>query len=292
MTAQHGSDSGSDSKGEGLLYVVATPIGNLGDMTFRAVEVLRNADLVAAEDTRVTARLLNHFGLTAQLLSVREHNERAGAQKILDALGRGQRVAMVTDAGTPAVSDPGAYVVAAARAAGFRVIPIPGASAVVTTLSASGFAAPHFLFYGFLPAKPGERRRALESLRELPYVLAFYEAPHRIREALADMAAVLGPMRGVVIARELTKLYEQIHACTLAEAVAWLDADPNRERGEFALLVDGATEAGAEQGESRRVLEILLRELPVSQAARLAAEITGGKRKLLYELALELKGEP
>ena len=285
-----GSDLGPESKGESLLYVVATPIGNLGDITFRALDVLRAADLVAAEDTRVSGKLLGHFGLAKNLLSVREHNEKAGAQKIIEALGRGQRVALVTDAGTPAVSDPGAHVVAAVRAAGFKVVPIPGASAVVAALSASGLVSPHFLYYGFLPSKRGERRSALEAIKGLPYALVFYEAPHRIKETVADLAAVLGETRTLVIARELTKLFEQIHACSLAEAPAWLAADPNRERGEFVLIVSGAEAIETGDAEARKVLEILLRELPVSQAAKLAAEISGGKKKALYELALKLKG--
>lgn len=270
--------------------MVATPIGNLGDITFRALDVLRAVDLVAAEDTRVSGKLLSHFGLAKSLLSVREHNEKAGAQKIIEALGRGQRVALVTDAGTPAVSDPGAHVVAAVRAAGFKVVPIPGASAVVAALSASGLVSPHFLYYGFLPPKRGERRGALEAVRDLPHALVFYEAPHRIKETVADLAQVLGEARTLVIARELTKVFEQIHACALGDASAWLEADANRERGEFVLIVSGAEAVDAGDAEARRVLEILLRELPVSQAAKLAAEISGGKKKALYELALKLKG--
>ena len=281
----------SDSNGEALLYVVATPIGNLGDITFRALDVLRATDLVAAEDTRVTGRLLGHFGLSKALISVREHNEKAGAQKIIEALSRGQRVALVTDAGTPAVSDPGAHVVAAVRAAGFRVVPVPGASALVAALSASGLTSPHFLYYGFLPAKGGERRSALTSLRDLPYLLVFYEAPHRITDMVEDLAAVLGSERQIIIARELTKLFEQIHACTLGEARAWLEADINRQKGEFVLIVSPAEQVDAGEAEARRVLEILLRELPVSQASKLAADICGVKKKVLYELALKLKGE-
>lgn len=288
--AAHQAEHSGNSSGKGSLYVVATPIGNLGDITFRALETLRAADLVAAEDTRVTAKLLGHFGLSKPMLSVREHNEKAGAQKIIDALARGEAVALVTDAGTPAVSDPGAHVVAAVRAAGFPVVPIPGPSALVAALSASGVTTPHFLYYGFLPAKGGERKHALGELKAMPYALVFYESPHRIAETLADLRAVLGGTRTIVIARELTKLFEQIHACALEEAPAWLDADANRQKGEFVLIVSGAEEAAAGDTEARRVLEILLRELPVSQAARLAAEIGGGKKKALYDLALQLKG--
>jgi 16S rRNA (cytidine1402-2'-O)-methyltransferase len=278
------------AKSEGLLYVVATPIGNLGDITLRALDVLKQADLIAAEDTRQSGHLLKHFGIAAKLISVREHNEEAGALKIIEALRNGRRVALVTDAGTPAVSDPGARVVAAVRAAGFTVLPIPGASAVIAALSVSGITAPHFLFYGFLPAKGGERRSALEALKPLPYTLVFYEAPHRITETIADLCAVLGGARDIVFARELTKTFEQIQVCRLSEASAWLDADANRQRGEFVLIVSGAS-ADAETGAGERVLKILLRELPASQAAKLAAQISGEKKNALYELALRLKDE-
>lgn len=289
MATAHQAEYPGDSSGKGTLYVVATPIGNLGDITFRALDTLRAVDLVAAEDTRVTGKLLGHFGLTKPMLSVREHNEKAGAQKVVETLARGESVALVTDAGTPAVSDPGGHVVAAARQAGFPVVPIPGPSALVAALSASGVSAPHFLYYGFLPAKGGERRNALAALKDLPYALVFYESPHRIAEALADLSATLGEARTVVIARELTKLFEQIHACALGEALVWLNADANRQKGEFVLIVSGAEAAAEDDAEARRVLEILLQELPVSQAAKLAAEISGGKKKALYELALRLK---
>jgi len=278
------------AKSEGLLYVVATPIGNLGDITLRALEVLKQVDLIAAEDTRQSGNLLKHFGIAAKLISVREHNEKAGALKIIEALRDGHNVALVTDAGTPAVSDPGARVVAAVRAAGFTVVPIPGASAVVAALSASGLSAAHFLFYGFLPAKGGERRSALEALKPLPYALVFYEAPHRITETVTDLFTVLGGEREIVFGRELTKAFEQIQVCPLSEASAWLEADANRQRGEFVLIVSGAS-ADAESGAGERVLKILLRELPASQAAKLAAQISGEKKNALYEMALRLKDE-
>ena len=260
------------------------------DITLRALEVLKQADLIAAEDTRVTGNLLKHFGIAAKLISVREHNEQAGALKIIDALRSGHAVALVTDAGTPAVSDPGARVVAAVRAAGLTVIPIPGANAAVTALSAAGFNTPHFLFYGFLPAKGGERRTALQSLLALPYTLVFYEAPHRVADTIADLVTVFGETREIVFARELTKTFEEIHACALSEAVAWIAADPNRERGEYVLIVSGAAEQEKSAVETQRVLEVLLSELSVKQAAKLAAQITGEKKNQLYELALKLKG--
>lgn len=280
----------NNQAGKNVLYVVATPIGNLQDITLRALEVLKQADLIAAEDTRVTGNLLKHFGIAAKLISVREHNEQAGALKIIDALRSGHAVALVTDAGTPAVSDPGARVVAAVRAAGLTVIPIPGANAAVTALSAAGFNTPHFLFYGFLPAKGGERRTALQSLLALPYTLVFYEAPHRVADTIADLVTVFGETREIVFARELTKTFEEIHACPLSEATAWVAADPNRERGEYVLIVSGAAEQEKSAVETQRVLEVLLSELSVKQAAKLAAQITGEKKNQLYELALKLKG--
>lgn len=279
------------AKNEGLLYVVATPIGNLGDITLRALEVLKQVDLIAAEDTRLSGHLLRHFGIAAKLISVRAHNEETGALKIIEALHSGHSVALITDAGTPAVSDPGSRVVAAVRGAGLPVVPIPGANAAVAALSVSGLNAPHFLFYGFLPAKSGERRTALEALKALPYALVFYEAPHRITDTVDDLLAVLGQGREVVFARELTKAFEQIQVCALSEASAWLSADANRQRGEFVLIVSGATQDAA-AGAGARVLKILLKELPASQAAKLAAQISGEKKNALYELALQLKNAP
>jgi 16S rRNA (cytidine1402-2'-O)-methyltransferase len=274
------------------LYVVATPIGNLADITLRALEVLKRVDAIAAEDTRITARLLRHYGIGAPLIALHEHNERRAAQKILQLLAHGKSVALVSDAGTPAISDPGAIAVALVRAAGHPVVPLPGANAALCALSAAGSASPHFLFYGFLPQQAAARRRELALLKTLPYLLVFYEAPHRVIASVTDMAAAFGGGRAITIARELTKLFETIHTCRLGEAAAWLAADANRIKGEFVLLVEGASEAGAaDAGAARRVLEILLRELPLKQAVKLAAEIGGDKRNELYRLALELKRE-
>lgn len=271
------------------LYVVPTPLGNLGDMTQRAVEVLRQVNWVAAEDTRHTAPLLKNYGCSARLLPAHEHNEEAAAQQVIARLNDGESVALVSDAGTPAVSDPGARLVARVRAAGFRVVPLPGACAAVTALSASGLTESHFLFYGFLPAKSKQREEALRGLIELPYALVFYEAPHRILETVESLATVYGTERTLVMARELTKLFETIHSCPLGEALAWLQADTNRQRGEFVLLVSGAPEAG-DDGEGERVLTLLLGEgLPVKQAAKLAHAITGAGKNAMYELALHLK---
>ena len=272
------------------LYVVPTPLGNLGDMTQRSIEVLRQVSWVAAEDTRHSAPLLKQYGCSARMLAAHEHNEEAAAQQVIARLSEGEAVALVSDAGTPAVSDPGARLVARVRAAGFRVIPLPGACAAVTALSAAGLAESHFLFYGFLPARKKQREEALRELSALPYALVFYEAPHRILEAVASLALVLGSQRTLVLARELTKMFETIHSCPLGEAHDWLLADANRQRGEFVLLVSAAPEL-ADEGEGERVLKLLLDEgLPVKQAAKLAHAITGMAKNALYELALRLKG--
>ncbi|MBY0575956.1 MAG: 16S rRNA (cytidine(1402)-2'-O)-methyltransferase [Gallionellaceae bacterium] len=275
---------------EPALYVVATPIGNLRDITLRALDVLAAADVVAAEDTRNTAHLLTHHGIGAsRLMAVHQHNERGAAEKIVALLQAGQSVAFVSDAGTPAVSDPGALLVQAVLAAGLRVIPIPGASAAIAALSVSGLNHPHFLFYGFLPNKSAARRTVLESLRDHPCTLAFYEAPHRIVECVADLHAVLGGERQIVLAREITKLFETIHACRLADAEAWLLSDSNRQRGEFVVLVSGAGPQPGLPAEVRRILEALLGELPLKQAVQLAAKISMANRNDLYQLALEIK---
>ena len=272
------------------LYVVATPIGNLADITLRALEVLKRVDAIAAEDTRVTSRLLGHYGIATPLIALHEHNERSAARKILRLLAQGKSAALVSDAGTPGISDPGALAVAMAWDAGYPVVPLPGANAALCALSASGHAAPHFLFYGFLPHQAAVRRGALATLKAQPYLLVFYEAPHRVIASVTDMAAAFGAGRTITIARELTKLFETIHTCRLGAAAAWLAADANRTKGEFVLLVEGAPEAAATDiGAAHGALEILLRELPLKQAVKLAAQIGGGGRNELYQLALEMK---
>jgi 16S rRNA (cytidine1402-2'-O)-methyltransferase len=273
----------------GTLYIVATPIGNLRDLTFHALDVLRTADLIAAEDTRNSQGLLSAYGIQARLTPLHEHNEEVAAQRLVAVLQEGKSVAYVSDAGTPGISDPGARLVAAARSAGVTVVPIPGASAVATALSVSGLESA-WLFVGFLPAKPGGRRKALERLRDLPYALVFYEAPHRILETVADLATVLGGTRRILFARELTKRFEQVHACPLVEATAWLEADENHQRGEFVLVLDPPAEQEDDgDAEARRVLALLLEELPVKQAAHLAAKLTGARKNALYSIALEMK---
>ena len=277
---------------EPALYVVATPIGNLRDITLRAMEVLSNADVVAAEDTRNTAHLLSHHAIRAkQLVAVHQHNERGAAEKMVAQIQGGASIAFVSDAGTPAVSDPGALLVQAVLAAGLRVIPIPGASAAVAALSASGLNDAHFLFYGFLPNKSAARRTALQTLQDHPYTLVFYEAPHRIVECVNDLCAVLGGERQIVLAREITKLFETIHSCRLSEAAAWLQSDSNQQRGEFVVLVSAAQAQTGIPNDAQRTLSVLLAELPLKQAVQLAVQITGIGRKELYQLALQLKGE-
>jgi 16S rRNA (cytidine1402-2'-O)-methyltransferase len=274
------------------LYIVATPIGNVTDITLRALHLLAIADVVACEDTRKTGTLLGRFGLSKPMLAAHQHNEREVAEKLIVRLLAGERVALVSDAGTPGVSDPGARIVDAVRAAGMRVLPLPGPSAAVTALSASGLVNDQFYFVGFLPAKAKQRESALAALATVPATLVLYEAPHRILEAVEALALAFAPSRQIVFARELTKLFEEIHRCTLGEAVAWVKADANRERGEFVVLVEGASVAtDAADVEAERILQILLKECSVKQAANLAAQITGRKKNALYDRALEIKGE-
>ena len=272
------------------LYVVATPIGNLGDITFRAIDTLQRVNRVAAEDTRVSGALLAHFSISKPLVSIREHNEREAADKVIAWITAGEAVAYVSDAGTPAVSDPGARLVAAVRAAGLTVVPIPGAAAVTTALSAAGIESGTWLFHGFLPPKSGARRAQLHTLAALPVALVFYEAPHRIEETLADMAAVLDNSRLVTLARELTKRFESIVTLSLADAPAWLAADPNHVRGEFVVIVHPPAAAAAMvDTEAMRVLDVLLGELPPTLAAKLASRITGRSKAELYKMTLALK---
>lgn len=275
----------------GTLYVVATPIGNLGDITLRALETLKMVDAIAAEDTRHTAGLLSHFGIVNKLISVHEHNERQSAEKLLTNLQIGESIALVTDAGTPGISDPGAIVVKIVREAGIKVVPIPGVSAVVAALSASGITQNGFYFHGFLPASGAARRKVLQSLKSQTVTLVLYEAPHRIMECVEDLAKVLGGERQLTFARELTKTFETIYTCPASLASAWLQADVNQQRGEFVLLIEAApiVEAQEISEEAQRVLKCLLAELPLKQAVALATEITNLKKNDLYELALSLK---
>lgn len=269
------------------LYVVATPIGNLGDITLRALDVLKRVDCIAAEDTRVTAQLLAALGISKPLVSVREHNEQQGAEKMIGRIAAGDAVAYVTDAGTPAISDPGALLVRAVRDAGFTVRPVPGVSAVAAALSVAGFAPGPWLFAGFLPPKAKARQDAIRDLKRQTCVLVFYEAPHRVRETLADLAAVLGGERRVCIARELTKQFEEVGCMGLKECAAWLDANAHREKGEFVLMVEGAAAGDRHMADAEHVLRVLAEELPASQAAKLAAKLTGRKKSELYALLMQ-----
>ncbi|MDB5807779.1 MAG: rRNA methyltransferase [Betaproteobacteria bacterium] len=275
------------------LYVVATPIGNLGDISARALQVLKAVDAIAAEDTRTSGPLLSHYGIGTRLFAAHEHNEAQAAEKAIGLLREGRRVALISDAGTPAISDPGARLVRAVRAAGFAVIPVPGANAAAAALSASGFEGA-FHFAGFLPAKSTGRRAALRALAGVPATLVLYEAPHRILDLAADLAAELPPERRLVLARELTKRFESIHATTVGEALAWLQGDEYRQRGEFVVLIEAPVVAKNDDtldAEAERVLGLLLAELPVSSASRLAADITRAPRKALYARALQLKAD-
>lgn len=271
-------------------YVVATPIGNLADITLRALAVLRSVDLIAAEDTRHTRHLCAHHGISAGLLAAHEHNEARAAGEILSRLAAGQSVAYVSDAGTPAISDPGARLVAAVRAAGFPVVPLPGPCAAVTALSVAGFADGAWTFRGFLPHKAAARRALLESLVTAPEIQVFYESTHRIVDSLTAIGEAFGDRR-VVLAKELTKIFEAVIAGTAAEILEWLAADGERTRGEFVLAVAGAA-ADARPDDSARVLALLLADgLPVRQASTLAAAISGAPRKKLYEQALALRAQ-
>jgi 16S rRNA (cytidine1402-2'-O)-methyltransferase len=275
----------------GILYVVATPIGNLQDITLRALDTLKAVDAIAAEDTRHTSGLLSHFGISKKLIAVHEHNEHQSAEKLLSQLNAGDSIALVTDAGTPGISDPGAVVVDFVRKAGVKVVPVPGVSAVIAALSASGIVQNGFMFHGFLPASGAARRKVLEALKTQTVTLVIYEAPHRIVDSIADMCAVLGGERRITFARELTKTFETIYSCNLSDAVAWLEADLNQQRGEFVLLIEAAALKDAEEmpEETVRILKLLLAELPLKQAVKLATEITHEKKNVLYEFALQLK---
>ncbi|MEO8738750.1 MAG: 16S rRNA (cytidine(1402)-2'-O)-methyltransferase [Casimicrobiaceae bacterium] len=275
---------------EGTLYVVATPIGNLRDITLRALDILGQVDVVAAEDTRVTGGLLAHHGIRVQLLSLNEHNERRRAAELVALLAKGKRVALVTDAGTPAISDPGALLVRAVADAGFAVVPVPGPSAVIAALSAAGLAAAHWMFCGFLPATAAARRAVLDALAKVPAALVFYEAPHRVLATLDALVEALGATREIVIARELTKRFETIHRCPLGAAAAWVGADADRIRGEFVLIVAAPDKVAAtETSDHDATLALLLAELPLARAVKLATALTGASKNSLYERALALK---
>lgn len=287
------SQSAVTSVQPGTLYVVATPIGNLDDISARALRILREVALIAAEDTRHSARLLQHFGIPTPLAACHEHNERDQGGRFLARLQAGEDVALISDAGTPLISDPGYHLVRQVRAAGIPVVPVPGACALIAALSAAGLPSDRFIFEGFLPAKAAGRRARLEQVREESRTLIFYEAPHRILESLEDMRDVFGGERPALLARELTKTFETLQGMPLAELCQWVAADSNQQRGECVVLVAGWQAPEGEEAvsaEALRVLDLLMAEMPLKRAAALAAEITGVRKNLLYQVALERKG--
>ena len=269
----------------GILFVVATPIGNLADASARSLEVLRSADLVACEDTRTTRTLLARYGIQTPTVALHQHNERAASGKLLNLLREGKHLALVSDAGTPALSDPGALLVEAAHRAGIQVSPVPGPSAAAAAFSAAGFAADRFLFAGFLPASAAARRKTLEGL-EVDCPLIVYEAPHRILETVQDLAARFGPGREIAIGRELTKKFEEMERMRLGDAADWLRAEPQRMQGEFVLVIAAGEPKTPQAADADRVLEALLEAMAPSDAARLAAKITGVSRRVLYQKAM------
>ena len=276
---------------KGSLYIVATPIGNMGDITERALKTLATVDIIAVEDTRRSGQLLRNFEISTQMVAVHEHNERQICDSLLERIEKGENIALISDAGTPLLSDPGYFLVNQAKMKGISVVPIPGVSAVITALSVAGLPTDRFIFEGFLPAKSAARQKKLNENKNDVRTLIFYEAPHRIVEMLKDCQLVFGGQRKVVLARELTKTFETVHGGILDELIPWVEADENQRKGEFVVLVQGAKvrEDTGVDPESERILLILLKDLPVKQAAALAANITGLKKNALYQFALELK---
>ena len=278
----------------GSLYVVATPIGNLRDVTLRALDILASVDVIAAEDTRITSKLLARHGIATRPRALHQHNEAREAESIIAELRRGRSVALVTDAGTPGISDPGARLVRAVHEARCPVVPIPGPSAVVAAISAAGLVAERFAFVGFLPAQSKARRECLATIATWPFAVVCYEAPHRVAATLDELAQTLDSRRMLTIAREITKTFETIASLPLADAATWIAADPNRTRGEFVLIVDAPrseTQSSALTSRSERLLAALLDELPPARAARVAAAATGLARDALYARALALQAK-
>lgn len=292
VIAESCTETRAQGGSSGLLYIVATPIGNLGDMSQRALEVLRQVDLIAAEDTRHSSRLTQHFGIGTRMVSYHDFSVKAREDSLLGELHAGRSVALISDAGTPLISDPGYVLVARARELGIKVIPVPGACALTAALSAAGLPTDRFAFEGFPPHKQGARRQLYESLLREQRTLVFYESPHRISDSVQDMCDVFGADRQAVLCRELTKTWETIHGDSLQRLCEWLAADDNHRRGEFVVLVHGAPapESDALSADVERQLKILLEELPVKQAAALAARLSGLKKNALYKRALELGG--
>jgi 16S rRNA (cytidine1402-2'-O)-methyltransferase len=281
----------SGSRTAGILYVIATPIGNLLDITRRALEILQSVSLVAAEDTRHSRKLLAHYGIGTPLLALHEHNERTATAGLLRRLDAGADIALVSDAGTPLISDPGFHLVRGAREAGFRVAPVPGPSALTAALSVAGLPTDRFIFEGFLPAKQAARRQRLLELQDATATLVFYESSHRILASLGDMLVQFGAGREATLARELTKTFETIRQASLVELHEWVAADSDQQKGEFVVLVHGAAKSADAVVDAAvaRMLRVLMAELPLRQAASLAAQISGIGKNVLYEYALRLK---
>ncbi|PCJ47854.1 MAG: 16S rRNA (cytidine(1402)-2'-O)-methyltransferase [Gammaproteobacteria bacterium] len=276
----------------GVLYVVATPIGNLGDITERAKHILQSVSLIAAEDTRHTGRLLQHLGITNKLISLHDHNERQKASFFVEKLSKGNDLALVSDAGTPLISDPGYFLVREVRAAGLKVVPIPGACALISALSASGLATDSFVFEGFLAAKTTARQKQLALLKNEPRTMVFYESTHRILDSLNDMSNVLGEDRLATVARELTKTFETINTDSLKNLIRWMEEDSDQKRGEFVVIVSGNPNSlTSEESEADRLVDIISTKLPLAQATSLTAEITGERKKTLYQRALLRRDE-
>ena len=271
------------------LYIVPTPIGNLGDMSSRAIEVLNQVSLIACEDTRHSGKLLSHFGITTKTIALHDHNERARAQRIVDQLAAGQSIALISDAGTPLISDPGYHLVSHVRQSGFNVIPLPGPCAAITALSASGLPSDRFSFEGFLPSKEKARADKLLALKQDPRTLIFYESPHRIEHSLTTMVEVLGGERHVVMAREVTKTFETFLSGPVADVLARVSTDPNQQKGEIVLMVHGyhIDDDEAIPTVAINTLKLLCEELPLKKAAAIAAQIHGLKKNALYKYGLE-----
>lgn len=272
------------------MYVVATPIGNLADISQRALDVLAGVDVIAAEDTRHSRKLLAHFGIDRPMLALHEHNEKEKSSAIIERLQQGQSIALISDAGTPLISDPGYPLVSACRVAGLPVVAVPGPSAIIAALSISGLPTDSFRFCGFPPRQVGKRRAFFDQFKHENATLVFYEASHRILESVRDMVEVFGHQRAAVVARELTKLFETVFSGSLAEAVDWLAADDNQRKGEFVVMLAGVESQADSAGISvDDLLAVLLQELPLKQAVSLAARISGSKKNELYQRALQLK---
>lgn len=271
----------------GTLYIVATPIGHLDDLSQRAIKILKSVDYIAAEDTRHSRHLLDHFGIKTACHSLHEHNEQQRMERVLQDLEQEQTIALISDAGTPLISDPGYRLVQQARLRHIKIVPIPGPCALITALSAAGLPTDRFLFEGFLPAKSTARKKNLHTLLEEKRTIIFYESPHRIVDTIDDMMSIFGELRYGVIARELTKTFETIKGGTLKEIKIWLTNDLDQQKGEFVILIHGAKEnTNKDQQQALQVLDILLAELPISQAVKLTTKITGQKKSWLYETAL------